>query len=55
MLAYEHYLLLLKRFQAWRLGEDERTLEECGLTLAMITEIIEWAIKNLERVEDDGK
>ena len=34
----------LKAYQAWRCGDDERTLGDTGLTPAMIGEAIDWAI-----------
>ena len=34
----------LKAYQAWRRGDDERTLEATGLTPAIIGEAIDWAI-----------
>ena len=34
----------LKAYQAWRCGDDERTLEDTGLTPAIIGEAIDWAI-----------
>lgn len=43
---------ILKKFQAWRLGEDERTLTETGLTPKLITEAIDFAIKELEKQKD---
>lgn len=38
----------LKKFQAWRLGEDERSLEEIGLTPKLVTATLDWAIEELE-------
>ena len=34
----------LKAYQAWRCGDDERTLEDTGLTPAIIGEAIDWAM-----------
>lgn len=54
-LARQHNLILLERYQNWRLGNDDRTLDEIGLTPKVITAVIDWAIENLKRIEDDGK
>ena len=35
---------ILKAYQSWRRGDDDRTLEATGLTPAMIGEAIDWAI-----------
>ena len=38
------HLETLKKYQAWRRGEDECTMDEAGLTPAAITTAIDWAI-----------
>lgn len=38
----------MKQFQAWRRDEDERTLDEIGLTPKKIGEAIDTSIKALE-------
>lgn len=43
-----HHLNTLRRFQAWRTGKDERTMDEAGIVPAQITQAIDWAIKELE-------
>ena len=44
-------LTTLKNYQAWRTGQDERTLDEIGLTPKKISEALEWAIDKLESME----
>jgi len=43
----------LKRFQAWRTGEDERDLYEAGLTPEKTTEAINKAIEYIEKMEKE--
>ncbi len=47
----EYYLDYLKRYQAWRTGKDERTMEEADLSPAETTKAIDWAIKELSKCE----
>ena len=42
-----YMLNTLIKFQKWRIGEDERTLDEAGLTPRSITLAIDWAIEQL--------
>ena len=44
-----YMLNTLIKFQKWRIGEDERTLDETGLTPRSITEAIDWAIEQLDK------
>lgn len=44
-------LKTLKDYQAWRRGEDKRSLAETGLTPTVIGQAIDWAISELERHE----
>ncbi len=39
----------LKRYQAWRTGEDDRTMDEAGISPAELTAAINTAIEELER------
>jgi hypothetical protein len=38
----------LKAYQAWRRGEDKRTLAETDLTPTVIGQAIDWAIEQIE-------
>ncbi len=38
----------LKRFQAWRTGEDERTMDEAGITPREVTKALNLVINTLE-------
>ena len=44
-----YMLNTLIKFQKWRIGEDERTLDETGLTPKLITQAIDWAIEQLDK------
>ena len=44
-----YMLNTLIKFQKWRIGEDEHTLNETGLTPRLITEAIDWAIEQLDK------
>ncbi len=44
-----HHLKTLKEYQSWRRGEDDRTLDETGLTPKNIGEALDWAIKSLDK------
>ncbi len=50
-LAYEHNLLILERFQKWRRGDLEGTMDELGLTPKIIGDVLDWAIEELGRKE----
>ena len=39
----------LKKYQAWRRGELEGTMDELGLTAKRIGEVIDWAIEKLSQ------
>lgn len=41
----------LNKYQAWRRGEDERTMDEAGLDPATIGEAIDWAIDRIAELE----
>lgn len=41
-------LEILKKYQAWRTGRDDRTLDEIGLTPRIISFALEHAIEVLE-------
>jgi len=41
------HLNILRQFQQYRTGEDDRTLDEIGITPAAITKALDWAIKKL--------
>lgn len=45
----DYMLNTLIKFQKWRIGEDERTLNETGLTPRSITLAIDWAIEQLDK------
>ena len=44
-----YMLNTLIKFQKWRTGKDERTLDETGLTPKLITQAIDWAIEQLDK------
>ena len=44
-----YMLNMLIKFQKWRIGEDDRTLDETGLTPRSITLAIDWAIEQLDK------
>ena len=44
-----YMLNTLIKFQKWRIGEDDRALDETGLTPRSITEAIDWAIERLDK------
>ncbi len=46
-----NHLEYLKRYQLWRTGVDERTMVEADICPREITEAIDWAIKELEKME----
>lgn len=45
----EDYLNYLCRYQMWRTGQDERTMDEAGLTPRGITEAIDKAVAEISR------
>lgn len=54
--APQHPMLeQLKAYQAWRRGEDKRTLAETTLTPTVIGQCIDWAIAEIERLQQLGK
>ena len=46
-------LNFLIKFNGWRTGELEETLDELGLTPRKITEVLDWAIETLKVVNND--
>lgn len=44
-----YMLNTLIKYQKWRTGKDERTLDETGLTPKLITQAIDWAIEQLDK------
>lgn len=41
----------LKAYQAWRRGQDKRSLAETTLTPTVIGQSIDWAIAEIERLQ----
>lgn len=41
-------ILTLRKYQAWRTGEDERTMDEAGIVPAEITSALDAVIKAAE-------
>jgi hypothetical protein len=53
--AMPNHLDTLRLYQAWRRGEDERTLDETGLTPTSIGEALDWAIEVLAKHKEHTK
>ena len=49
------HLELLRCFNAWRTGEDERTMEEAGIVPSEITAALNAAIEELEKLRAELK
>lgn len=50
MSRIDDHLSVLRRYNAWRTGEDERTMEEAGLSPGEITKAIRDAIAEIKKL-----
>lgn len=50
MSRHEDHLAVLRRYNAWRTGEDERTMDEAGIYAGEITKAIRAAIAEIQEL-----
>ena len=50
MSRIDDHLSVLRRYNAWRTGEDERTMEEAGLSPGEITKAIRDGIAEIKKL-----
>lgn len=52
MTAQNNHLDVLRRFNAWRTGEDDGTMDEAGIVPGEITQALNAAIAEIERLRN---